>query len=81
MLEARTSFKRSVSHFRYECKNKNKNKKFIRYWKLLKDSQHSDDSTSLSASTFHNYFKSINDANTNQADEDILHLNDRCFFN
>ena len=43
--------------------------------------QHSDSSTSLSASKFHNYFKVINDPNTvfYQADEDILHFNDRFF--
>ena len=88
MVEARTAFKKSVRHFWYECK-KTKNKTFIRseiqkckvYWKLLKDSQHSDSSTSLSANKFHNYFKAINDPNTvfYQADEDILHFNDRFF--
>ena len=66
-----------------------KNKTFIRseiqnakyYRKLLKDSQHSDSSTSLSASKFHNYFKAIHDPNTvfYQADEDILHFNNRFF--
>ena len=50
-----------------------------KYWKLFKDSQHSDNSTSLSTITFHNYFKSLNDHNTDQADEDILHFNDRFF--
>ena len=50
-------------------------------WKLFKDSQHSDSSLLLSASKLHNYIKSINDPNTvvYQADEDILHFNDRFF--
>ena len=49
------------------------------YWKLLKDSQHIDKSNSLSAQKFHNYFKSINDPDTQyyQADEDILEFNNR----
>ena len=71
MVEARTAFKKSFRHFRYECK-KQKTKRLLDlkyknakdYWKLLKGSQHSDCSTSLSASKFHNYFKAINDPNT-----------------
>ena len=73
MVEARTALKKSVRHFRYECKKQKQKKhrlldlkyKNTKYnWKLFKDSQHSDSSSSLSASKFHNYFKSINHLNT-----------------
>ena len=49
------------------------------YWKLLKQSQQSKPSKLLSADTFCQYFKAINDPQSpfNQADEDIIALNDR----
>ena len=73
MVEDRTALKKSVRHFRYECKKqKQKRKRLLdlKYknakdnWKLFKDSQHSDSSLLLSASKLHNYIKSINDPNT-----------------
>ena len=72
MVEARTALKKSVRHFRYECKKQKKRKRLLdlKYknakdnWKLFKDSQHSDSSLLLSASKLHNNIKSINDPNT-----------------
>ena len=86
MVAARTEFKRSVRTYRFECrKQKTRNlldlkyKNAKAYWKLLKDSQNTDNSNSLSAQKFRNYFKSINDPDTPyyQADEDIFQFNNR----
>ena len=51
------------------------------YWKLLKQSQQSKPSKLLSADTFGQYFKAINDPHSPfyQADEDIIAFNDRFF--
>ena len=85
-VAARTEFKHSVRTYRFECrKQKARNlldlkcKNAKAYWKLLKDSQNTNNSNSLLAQKFRNYFKSINDPDTPyyQADEDILQFNNR----
>ena len=94
MVRARTEYKRSVRIYRFECRKQKtrqpldlKYKNAKSYWKLLKDSQNTDKSNSLTAQKFSKYFKSINDQDTPfyQADEDILEFNNRflnsCFLN
>ena len=86
MVRARTEYKRSVRIYRFECRKQKsrqlldlKYKNAKSYWKLLKDSQNTDKSNSLTAQKFSKYFKSINDPDTPfyQADEDILEFNNR----
>ena len=86
MVSARTVFKRTVRNYRFECrKHKTRQLLDLKYknakacWKLLKDSQNTDKSNSLTTQKFSDYFKSINDPDTPyyQADEDILEFNDR----
>ena len=84
MVRARTEYKRSVRIYRFECRKQKtrqlldlKYKTAKSYWKLLKDSQNTDKSNSLTAQKFSKYFKSINDTDTPfyQADGDILEFN------
>ena len=64
MVRARTEYKRSVRIYRFECRKQKtrqllnlKYKNAKSYWKLLKDSQNTDKSNSLTAQTFSKYFK------------------------
>ena len=68
MVRARSIFKSSVRKFKRACLKKKTNKLINtrykdakEYWKLLKQSQVSKSSKSLSADTFGEYFKAIND--------------------
>ena len=86
MVKSRSEFKSSVRKFKRDCQ-KNKTEKLINtrfkdakeYWRLLKESQHCGNSTSLSAKHFAQYFQSINDPQDQfyQADEDVLAFNER----
>ena len=86
MVRARSIFKSSVRKFKRACLKKKTNKLINtrykdakEYWKLLKQSQVSKSSKSLSADTFGEYFKAINDPQSPfyQADEDIIAFNER----
>lgn len=89
MVRARTAFKSSARKFKTECQ-KHKTNKLIQsrfkdakeYWRLLKQSQLGNQSNSLSADLFAEYFKAINnpDSQFYQADEDIIEF-DRRFLN
>ena len=83
-VRARSLFKSSVRKFKSECsKEKTKfinicYKNIKQYWKLLKQSQQTRNSKSLSADTFAKYFKAINDLQSPfyQAEEDIISFNE-----
>ena len=88
MVKARSVFKTSVKNFKDQLQ-KQKTAKLIQtrfkeskeYWRLLKESQHNKTSKSLSAKAFGDYFKAINDPESNfyQADDDIIDFNNRFF--
>ena len=86
MVRARSIFKPSVRKFNRECQ-RNKTNKLIKsrfkdakeYWRLLNQTQVGSQSKNLSAGTFAEYFKAINNFESQiyQADEDILEFNRR----
>ena len=86
LVQARSKYKSSVRHFKYNCL-KQKTQKLLdqkykdakQYWRLLKQSQNNDPPKSLSANQFMEYFQAVNNPDDHfyQADEDILHFNDR----
>ena len=86
IVNARSVFKSTVRKFNRECQ-KHKTNKLIQsrfkdakeYWRLLKQSQVGNQSNNLSADIFAEYFKAINnpDSQFYQADEDILEFNRR----
>ena len=81
MVRARSNFKSSVRKFNRECQ-KYKTDKLIatrfkdakEYWRLLKQTQTGSQSKHLSADIFAEYFKAINNPESQfyQADDDIL---------
>ena len=86
MVRARSNFKSSVRKFNRECQ-KYKTDKLIAtrfkdakgYWRLLKQTQTGSQSKHLSADIFAEYFKAINNPESQfyQADDDILEFNRR----
>ena len=86
LVQARSKYKSSVRHFKYTCL-KQRTQKLLevkckdakQYWNLLKQSQHNDPPKSLSANQFKEYFQAVNNPDDHfyQADEDIIHFNER----
>ena len=77
-------FKSSVGKFNRECQRnstikliKSRFKDAKEYWRLLKQTQVGSQSKTLSAGTFAEYFKAINNPESqfHQTDEDILEFN------
>ena len=86
LVEARTNFKRIIRRKRFEY-DKSKTDKLVvsqhknvkEYWRMLKQTAHVENKSSVTSEKFAEYFQAINNPNDTfyQADDDILFFNER----